>query len=201
MKNKKNLKTFLKNYLDLVYKKAIRVEIENLFQAVNLITKTIKKNKTIFMCGNGGSAAIANHYVCDYFKQLSKYTNLTAKIRSLNSDNYLISAIANDISYDQIFKKQFERYHENGDILILISSSGNSKNIIEITKFCKRKKIKTIGFTNFSGGYLKNNCDISIHSNVSNYGVGEDINHIFMHMIMQFITFSNLNKNYKKIII
>lgn len=92
------------------------------------------------MCGNGGSAAIAEHYVCDFFKQLSKYTNLKANIKSLNSDTYLISAIANDISYDEIFRFQATRYVKKDDILILISSSGNSKNIKNVINFCKKKK-------------------------------------------------------------
>ena len=91
-----------------------------------------------------------------------------------------------------------------GDILIIISSSGNSANIKKVLKFCKKKKIKTIGFSNFSGGFLDKNSDISIHSKVNNYGVGEDINHILMHLLMQFIAKTNLNieniKN-KKIIL
>ena len=199
----KNLKfkSFFKGYLENLNSVANKIEIKNLFKAVDLIENTIIKRKYIYVCGNGGSAAIANHYICDYFKQLSKYTSLKAKIRSLNSDNYLISAISNDISYDQIFKIQAERYMEKNDILILISSSGNSKNIKEVLNFCKKRKIKTIGFTNFNGGYLKKNCDIPIHSNIKNYGIGEDINHILMHMIMQYISINNLKKISKKKII
>ena len=85
-----------------------------------------------------------------------------------------------------------------GDILILISSSGNSENIKKVLKFCIKKKIKTIGFSNFNGGFLDKNSDISIHSKVSNYGVGEDINHILMHLLMQFIAKTNLNIKNKK---
>ena len=88
--------------------------------------------------------AIANHYLCDYFKLLSKYTDLRAKIRSLNSDSDLISAISNDISYDHIFKIQAERYMEKNDILLLISSSGNSKNIKQVLNFCKKKNLKQL---------------------------------------------------------
>ena len=119
------------------------------------------------------------------------------KIRSLNSDSDLISAISNDISYDHIFKIQAERYMEKNDILLLISSSGNSKNIKQVLNFCKKKKFKTIGFTNFNVGYLKKNCNISIHNQIDNYGIGEDINHILMHMIMQYISIKN-TKNFSK---
>ncbi|WP_435149222.1 SIS domain-containing protein [Candidatus Pelagibacter bacterium nBUS_32] len=199
--SKEKLSSFYKKYLQTLVSVASKIDIKNLDKAVNLIFNTIKKNNYIYVCGNGGSAAIANHYICDFFKQLSKNTDLKARIRSLNSDNYLISAISNDISHDQVFKIQAERYIEKKDILILISSSGNSKNIKEVLKLCKIKKIKTIGFSNFTGGYLKKNCNISIHSNINNYGIGEDINHILMHMMMQYITTENLKSTSKKKII
>ena len=192
-----NLNSFCKGYLERLNNTVNKIDIKNLHRAAKLIEDTIKKKKYIYVCGNGGSAAIANHYVCDYFKLLSKYTDLRAKIRSLNSDSDLISAISNDISYDHIFKIQAERYMEKNDILLLISSSGNSKNIKQVLKFCKKRKIKTIGFTNFNGGYLKKNCKISIHSQINNYGIGEDINHILMHMIMQYISIKN-TKNFSK---
>ena len=202
-KNNKSVKfeKFFANYLLTLSNTVEKINLDNLYKAANLITKTIKKNKFIYICGNGGSAAIANHYMCDYFKGLSKYTNLKAKIKSLNFDSYLISAISNDISYDQIFKLQAERYMNKEDILILISSSGNSKNIKEVLRFCNKKKLKTIGFSNFSGGYLAKHSNISIHSKIDNYGIGEDINHILMHLLMQFIAKSNLNTNKKKIIL
>jgi len=192
---------FYKNYTLTLSNIVDKINLENLYEAASLILKTIKKNKFIYVCGNGGSAAIANHYICDYFKGLSKYTNLKAKIKSLNSDSYLISAISNDIAYDQIFKLQAERYMSKDDILILISSSGNSKNIKEVLKFCNKKKIKTIGFSNFNGGFLAKHSNISIHSKIYNYGIGEDINHILMHLLMQFIAKSNLNTKKKKIIL
>ena len=85
--------------------------------------------------------------------------------------------------------------------MILISSSGNSENIKSVLKFCKKNNFKTIGFSNFSGGFLNKNSDISIHSKIDNYGIGEDINHILMHLLMQFIATTNLNKKNKKIIL
>ncbi len=199
--NLKKFNLFFNYYADSLHIKLKEISIQNLYSAVKVIEKTILKKKFIYVCGNGGSAAIANHYVCDFFKQLSKYTNLKAKIKSLNSDQYLISAISNDISYEDIFLLQAERYFNTGDILILISSSGNSKNIKKVLNYCKKNKIKTIGFSNFLGGYLRKYSDISIHSKIDNYGIGEDINHILMHLMMQFIAKSNLKKKYKKLIL
>lgn len=200
---KKNIKldNFYHEYLNTLIDVSKKIDLQNIQKAVDLIFKTIKNRDYLYVCGNGGSAAIANHYICDFFKQLSKYTKLRAKIRSFNSDNNLISAISNDVSYDQVFKIQAERYMNKNDVLILISSSGNSKNIVEVLKFCKKKKIRTIGFSNFNGGYLKKNSSISIHSPINNYGIGEDINHILMHMIMQYISIKNLSTKSKKLIL
>ena len=201
MNKTKKFESFFDNYINTLKFKLSELPKKNILTAANLIEKTIKSKNYIYVCGNGGSAAIANHYVCDYFKQLSKYTNLKAKIKSLNSDPYLISAISNDISYDDIFLIQAERLFNKGDVLILISSSGNSKNIKKVLKFCKNKRIKTIGFSNFDGGYLHKNTDISINSRIDNYGIGEDINHILMHLLMQFVAHKNIKSKKKKIIL
>ena len=125
------------------------------------------------------------------------------KFKSLCSDNELISAISNDISYDDIFVFQGKKCLEKGDLLILISSSGNSKNLKKILKYANSIKVKSIGFCGFNGGYLKNNCSVVIHSKINNYGISEDINHILMHLIMHYIKLKNLKKNVnnKKIIL
>ena len=88
-----------------------------------------------------------------------------------------------------------ESYSQPGDLLVLISSSGESKNIRDVIKFSKKKKIKTIGFSGFEGGYLKKNSDISIHVNINNYGITEDIFQIYMHIIMQYLRQKNIKTN------
>ena len=98
-----------------------------------------------------------------------------------------ITAISNDLRNDLIFKYQAESLFEKNDLLILISSSGKSKNIKEILKFAKKKKVKTVGFSGFDGGYLRKNCDISIHINAKNYGISEDAHHILMHVMLQYL--------------
>ena len=99
----------------------------------------------------------------------------------------LITAIANDISYDEIFKYQAESYCKKGDLLIIISSSGNSKNVTKLIQFAKKRGLKTIGFCGFKGGFVKKNSSISLHVNINNYGLSEDAHHILMHSIMQYI--------------
>ena len=116
------------------------------------------------------------------------------KVISLSSTIETITAIGNDFNYDQIFKYQAESLFEKNDLLIIISSSGNSKNIKEVLKYAKKKKVKTIGFSGFDGGYLKKNCNISIHVNAMNYGISEDAHHILMHVMLQYLI-NYLKKN------
>ena len=195
----RDFNNYLKKYLDELSKSIINSNKKQLEKAINLIVKKIKNNNTIFVCGNGGSAAIANHYVCDYLKFFRDRTVYNPKIISLSSNLETITAIANDISYDQIFKYQAESLSKKNDLIIIISSSGNSKNIIKILKFAKKKGISSIGFSGFDGGYLEKNSNISININAKNYGLSEDAHHILMHIIMQYIVFKYGKKNAKSI--
>ncbi len=185
---------FLKKYIKNLHSKINEVDKKNLNKAANQILKTIKKKGVIYVCGNGGSAAISNHYICDYLKFFRQNTNLKPKIISLSNNIETITAISNDLDYKYVFKYQAESLCEKNDLIIIISSSGNSKNIVELIKYTKKKKIKTIGFSGFSGGYLKKNCDISVHINATNYGIAEDSHHILMHVILQYLISNNKNK-------
>ena len=186
---KDNIKDFLKNYLTNLNNSILKSEIKNIQKAAMEIKKTSERKNSIFVCGNGGSAAISNHYVCDYLKFLRQHSKLRPKIISLSSTIETITAISNDINYDQIFKYQAESLFEKNDLLVIISSSGNSKNIKEVLKYAKKKSVKTIGFSGFNGGYLKKNCNISIHINAMNYGISEDAHHIIMHVILQYLIY------------
>ena len=121
------------------------------------------------------------------------------KIFSLSSNIELITAIANDISFDKIFSYQLKSLAQKGDLLIIISSSGDSKNIKNVLIEAKKIKTEIISFVGFKGGYTKKNSNISIHSKIDNYGISEDTAHIFMHIIVQFLKQKNLKINQKKI--
>ena len=181
------IKVFIKNYLDKISLSILDLNFKNLDKAAKQILSTIKKNNNIFVCGNGGSAAIANHYVVDFLKFFKENSNYKPKITSLSNSIETITAISNDLNYDKIFSYQAENLCNKNDLIIIISSSGNSKNIVELVKFAKRKKIKTIGFSGFKGGYLKKNSNISIHINAQNYGISEDSHHILMHSLLQYL--------------
>ena len=182
-----NFKIFLQSYLRNLSNSILFADLESMDKAAKLILSTIKKKKTIYVCGNGGSAAIANHYVCYFLKFFRQKTKYIPKIISLSNSIETITAIANDIDYNKIFSYQAESLCEKNDLIIIISSSGKSKNIIEIIKTAKKKGIKILGFSGFKGGYLKKNSDISVHIAAENYGISEDSHHILMHVLLQYL--------------
>ena len=184
---KKKFENFINQYLQELTDSIKDSDFLAIEKASDKIHETVKKKGTIFVCGNGGSAAISNHYVCDYLKFLRQHTKLKPKVISLSSNLETITAISNDFNYDQIFKYQAESLFEKNDLLIVVSSSGNSKNVKEVVKFSKKKGVKVIGFSGFDGGYLKKNSDISIHIPAKNYGISEDAHHILMHIILQYM--------------
>ena len=181
------IKKFASKYIDNIHKAINDTEFKNLEISTKEILKTIKRNGCIYVCGNGGSAAIANHYVVDFLKFFRENTNLRPKIFSLSNNIETVTAISNDIDYKKVFSYQAENYCNKNDLLVIISSSGNSESIKEIIKFAKKNKVKTIGFSGFRGGYLKKNSDISIHINFNNYGISEDAHHILMHIQLQYL--------------
>ena len=194
------INNFYKEYTKTLSEVLHSLNLKNLSRFSDLLEKTILMNKNIFVCGNGGSAAIANHLVCDYIKLMRKNTKLKPKVISLSTSIELITAISNDFSYDKIFSDQLDYLANKNDLLILISSSGNSKNIINALRFCKKNKIKTVGLSGFKGGYLSKNADISLHYNCENYGISEDSHHIVMHVIIQYLRQKYLQSNIKKTI-
>ena len=164
-----------------------KIDIDQVLKVTKFLEKNYKSKNTIFVCGNGGSAAIANHFECDHKKILSETKKINPHIISLCANNPLITAIANDISYDLVFKQQLQYMSKKKDLLITISSSGDSTNIVEAIRYAKKNDIKVISFTGFDGGRSKILCDYSLHIDSYNYGVVENLHHALMNIISQYI--------------
>ena len=170
-------------YIDNLKKISSKIDKKIIEKIVYLVDKTIKKKKVIFICGNGGSSAIASHALCDWSKRLQKFHNI--KIIDLTSNKSLISAISNDSSHDFIFSKQLEIYSSEGDICIFISSSGNSNNIIKGIKLAKQKKVKSSSIVGFDGGRAKKLSDHVVHFETNIYEYHEDLSQILINIIYQ----------------
>ena len=143
------------------------------------------------VCGNGGSSAIAEHLSCDHTKGICTDTHLSPFVIPLGSNVSLTTAIANDMDYDQIFSKQIEWFGQSGAGLLVISSSGNSPNIINALRAAKKQNMTTMALVGFSGGLAKEIAEICVHVNYNNYGVVEDCHQIIMHSIAQHIRTTN----------
>lgn len=142
----------------------------------------------LYIFGNGGSAAIANHWVCDFMKGVNEDTDRKVKATSLSSNIPLITAIANDLGYDQIFSKQLEYLQPTrDDVVIAISASGNSKNIIRALEKANELGVHTIALTGFYGGIASAIANTNVHVPVYNYGIVEDIHMMILHAISQRI--------------
>jgi len=190
---------YYKNYVSIKNKLLNKINKNELKNIIEEILTAVKKQKNIFSCGNGGSASTAEHLSCDFSKGSCTDTSLNIKVFSLNSNVSLMTAIANDISYDDVFSYQLARFGKPNDILLLFSVSGSSKNILKCAKEAKRKKIKIISFTGFNGGKIKKISKYNVNLATNNFGIVEDCHLSIMHFISQYIR--NINfKSSKKII-
>lgn len=149
--------------------------------------RALAYSNTVLVGGNGGSAAISNHLCCDMSK--GTYPNPRIRTVSLSSNTPLITAIANDLGYEETLVRQLEYYHpqDPNDVVILISSSGNSPNIVKAAEWCKAHGPCVIGFTGFSGGKLSELADINLHVESDRYGVIEDSHQALMHCLAEFL--------------
>ncbi|HTW50958.1 MAG TPA: SIS domain-containing protein [Stellaceae bacterium] len=156
-------------------------------RAAAMLAAAIRGKRLIYACGNGGSAATSGHLLCDFLKGIQTDTALRPRVVSLASHLELITAIANDISYDEIFAYQLKTMAAPGDVLITISASGNSENIVRALDWARQNGVGTIAMTGFAGGRSAKLADINLHVAAENYGIVEDIHQSMMHAFAQYL--------------
>ena len=151
----------------------------------NQILKTWKNKKTIYVCGNGGSAGNANHIANDLIFAAGKKNKKGIKVESLASNPSIITCLANDIGYENIFSEQIRVKGAKGDLLIVLSGSGNSKNVIKAIKEAKKNKLDTFAILGFDGGMCKKIVKNYIHYEVSDMQISEDLQMIVLNICIQ----------------
>lgn len=173
------------NHLTTIFDKLDKNEIE--IFSNELITARDKGNN-IFFIGNGGSAATASHFANDIAIG-TKSNKRPFKALSLNDNQAIITAIANDFGYEYIFLKQLEIYAKPSDLLIVISASGNSLNLINAVNYCNSKNIKTLSLTSFDGGILKKLTNFNLHvpTQIGEYGPAEDVHMMIAGLIGSYL--------------
>ena len=152
--------------------------------AMNLLAETIAGKKNAFIFGNGGSAAAASQFANDFNKGLYECTDMKPRFISLSENVAALTAIASDIGYDEVFHFQLRARISPGDLVIAISVSGNSANVIKAAEYAKMRENKVIGLTGYSGGKLRELADVSLHAPVDSKQITEDIHTIFGHLMM-----------------
>lgn len=179
-----NYKNQIQDYIALEMETLQKLDVDSIDAAMNLIMKAYENKKKIYIFGNGGSSATASHFQNDFNKGISEYVDTKFNFTCLNDNVATLMAIANDIGFEEVFRFQLQNKLEEGDLVIAISGSGNSENVILAAEYAKSQGNLVIGLTGYHGGRLKELSDISLHADVMSMQVTEDIHMIFDHLIM-----------------
>jgi D-sedoheptulose 7-phosphate isomerase len=186
---------YFKSYLDCLNEALKKLDIDQMNELVKMIYNAYQKGKQIFILGNGGSATCASHWVCDFGKGINTKSSKRMKIISLSDNVSILTALGNDISYNHVFKYQLENLAEAGDLVICLSVSGNSQNLVMAVDYCNTIGCDTISITGDYNGTLRNKTKLNITVQSQNYGVVEDIHLIINHILSQYIKNCNLDND------
>jgi D-sedoheptulose 7-phosphate isomerase len=153
--------------------------------AIDLVSNAYDENRQVFTCGNGGSANTASHYIVDWNKMTLHYNSKALKGICLSDNIGTITAYANDYDYKSIYAEQLKFYAQKGDLLIVISGSGNSQNILEALNAANQLGLNTIAIVGFDGGSAVNIAKHKVHVPIGDMQIVEDLHLSFGHMVMK----------------
>jgi len=179
---------FAKKYLGDLKELINKIDTNKITEFINELENSYKDRKTIFIMGNGGSAATASHFACDINKGVSLGLKKKFKVLCLNDNIPIMLAYANDISYNSIFVEQLKNYISKGDLVIGISGSGNSKNILNAINYTNKVGARTFGIVGCDGGKLKNIAQKSLIVKSFDMQKIEDCHMILTHLTMQYFS-------------
>ena len=182
------IKPFVLDYLTRLKLILDNIDSDVISDIVEMLDQTIKNKSRVYIIGNGGSSATASHMVNDLGAGLRRRNIVNFDVVSLGDNSPVVTAIANDIGYENIFFMQMKGLLNQADIVIAISCSGDSPNIIKSVDYAKELGCKIIGVTGFNGGYLRSVSDVSFHVDApkNEYGLVEDTHMILDHIIYSY---------------
>ncbi|MBI1861647.1 MAG: SIS domain-containing protein [Deltaproteobacteria bacterium] len=183
----KTISEYLNGYVETVQAAVRTVSPEKMDLVFSLLKEKLEQGAQIFAAGNGGSAAISAHLCCDWVKGTRMEGEPTLKVHSLMENTSLLTALANDVSYEEAVAEQIKAYGKAGDCVILLSCSGNSPNVVRAAQVARQMDIDVISMTGFDGGKLAAFSDISLHVPANNYGMIEDCHQMLMHVFSQYL--------------
>ena len=187
-------KNFSDEYLEYLTALIAQLDRSAISQFADLLLESRENKTTTFFLGNGGSASTATHFVNDVSLGSRQFAKPFRAI-SLCDNQAVITAIANDDGYENIFLQQLQTLATAGDTIVCISASGNSKNLIKAIEYARENNIYVVGLTAFDGGYLKENCDLNIHvpTKIGEYGPAEDLHMVICGLVGSYFRAKFLN--------
>ena len=180
------------DYLAGLARAGASIDRAALARAAQMLDAAFARGAWLFVCGNGGSAAIANHLLCDVAKGVQTDTGVLPRVMSLSTTMEMVTAIANDIAFEDCFLYQLRTAARPGDLLMTISSSGDSENIVRALRWAAENGLESIALTGFDGGRSAPLATVNLHVGGDNYGVIEDTHQSIMHMLAQFLRQANM---------
>ena len=178
----------IRTYIEMERKVLESLPIESINEVMNVLEEARLARKRIFICGNGGSASTAAHFECDFNKGVSYNQDIKYDFECLSDNVPMMMAIANDIGYEDIFVVPLRNKLKQGDLVIGISGSGNSENVVRAIRYGNEMGAETIALVGYRGGKLKEIAKHCIHVDVDNMQITEDIHLVLDHMMMYILS-------------
>lgn len=190
----------INNFSAVYFKRLVTAFESASLDGLQVLAESLKQawqNKsTVYLCGNGGSAANAIHIANDFIYGAGLTAGVGLRVEALSSNPAVLTCLGNDLGFDSIYSEQLRVKANNKDLLIVLSGSGNSKNIINALEVGSRMGLKTFAILGFSGGICKDLAQFPIHFEVSDMQIAEDLQLIVGHICMQWLT-ANLNASFE----
>lgn len=175
-------------YLQNVQRVLAELNIGEIASIIGIFKKAYDEGRTIFVLGNGGSASTASHLACDLNKGACLHAEKKFRVMALTDSLPTILAIANDLNYDAIFVEQLKNFVQANDVVVGISASGNSANVLKAVEYARQQGCTTIGVCGYDGGKLKPLVDCCFHVRVPDMQIVEDVHMILTHILMRVLS-------------
>jgi D-sedoheptulose 7-phosphate isomerase len=176
----------VESYLKELHEAIDELPTSRLAALGEMLYRAYRNEKQVFVLGNGGSASTASHMAADLAKNTIRPNMRRFRILSLNDNTALLTALANDLGYENVFSEQLKNLVQAGDLLIAISASGNSVNVLEAIRYAQQRWAETVGILGFQGGAAAELVDLAIIVPSDHYGVVEDVHLIINHIVVDY---------------
>ena len=179
------IETDIRSYLDRLLKTLDGMPVDDIARLSEMLYRAYSDGKQVFILGNGGSASTASHMAADLGKNTIGPNMRRFRIMSLNDNIPLLTALSNDLGYDNMFAEQLQNLIQPGDVLIVITGSGNSPNVLKAMEYAQSRSAQVAALLGFGGGKASKLSDLNVLIDSDDYGVVEDAHLIVNHILVE----------------